>query len=73
MGLFTFSAEKDGAAFHTPLALVLLARRRRIFRKVDLEQARVDLLGGVEIIDRYRGVVALRIGYLTCWPSAEAG
>src|SRR6185312_17371185 len=39
-----------------------LTRRCRIFGVVDLEQARIDLLGRIEIVDRDGGVVALRVG-----------
>src|ERR1700760_3278062 len=40
-----------------------LARRGRVGGEVDLEHARIDLLGRVEIIDGDRGVIALRIGH----------
>src|ERR1700761_8800904 len=38
-------------------------RRGRVPREVDLEQAGIDLLGGVEIVDGNRGVITLRIGH----------
>ena len=44
-------------------ALVQLARRRLVIGGVDLEQAWIDLLGGVEIVDGDRGIIALRIGH----------
>src|SRR5258708_2840609 len=39
------------------------ARRHRIFGEVDLEQAGIESLGGIEIIHRDRGVIALRVGH----------
>src|SRR6266446_5946845 len=38
-----------------------LIRGGDVVGEVDLEEAGVDLLGGVQIVDRNRGVVALRV------------
>src|SRR4029079_3002324 len=59
----------SGAHSRDPLALPTLrfpkssVRRRDVVGEVDLEEAGIDLLGRVQIVDRNRGVVALRIGH----------
>src|SRR6267154_2902052 len=40
----------------------VLAWRRCVIGEVDLEYAGIDLLGGIQIVDRNRGVIALRVG-----------
>src|SRR3954452_17416211 len=39
------------------------ARRYRVIGKIDLEQAGIHLPGGIQIVDRNCGVIALRVGH----------
>ena len=41
---------------------IFSARRRRVVGEVDLEHAGIGMLGGIQIVDRDGGVIALRIG-----------
>src|ERR1700722_4140850 len=50
-----------------------LAGRRSVVGKVDLEQAGIELLGRIQIVDRNRGVIALRVGHRPLFELAVLG